>query len=88
MILLLGLLHAPNQAQALLFDFLPADWVQLGSSEPVTLVLTGLALLSLARISVSAGRSAERSQSRTPVRSAAEPTLGAEAAPTSTRRAA
>lgn len=89
MILLLVLLHAPTQAQALLFDFFPADWVHLGSSEPVTLVLTGLALLSLARVSLSGARGAAERRPR-PVRSraAAEHVIGAEASSTSTRRAA
>lgn len=50
MILLLAVVHAPTQAQALFFDFLPADLFQLGTSEPVTLLLTGIALLSLARV--------------------------------------
>lgn len=89
MVLLLAVLHAPNQAQALLFDFLPADWVQLGSSEPVTLVLTGLALLSLGRVSVSGARgAAERRPRSARPRTASEPAIGADAASTSTRRAA
>lgn len=89
MIMLLALLHAPNQAQALFFDFLPADWVQLGSSEPVTLVLTGLALLSLGRLSVNGARgAAERRPRPARARAATESTIGADAASTSTRRAA
>lgn len=94
MIMLLALLHAPNQAQALFFDFLPADWVQLGSSEPVTLVLTGLALLSLGRLTVNGARgaaargAAERRPRPARARAATESTVGADAASTSTRRAA
>ena len=58
MVLLLALLHAPPQAQALLFDYLPSDIVQLSASEPVTLLLTALALLSLARVGTASGRGA------------------------------
>ncbi len=39
------LLYAPPQAQAVVFAFLPFT-----PSEPVTLVATGLALLTLARL--------------------------------------
>jgi len=54
MILVLAVLHAPTQAQALFFDFLP---FQFGTNEPVALLFTGIALLSLARIGVARGRS-------------------------------
>lgn len=52
MLLLLVLLHAPTQAQALMPSFvaslLPPDL--LASNEPVALLLTGLALLGLSRV--------------------------------------
>ncbi len=48
-LLLLAVVHSPLTAQARLFDFLPTDLLGLGSSEPVVLLLTGLALLSLGR---------------------------------------
>jgi hypothetical protein len=53
MILLLAVLQAPTQAQALFLDFLPFS---IGTSEPVALLLTGLALLTLARIGVTSSR--------------------------------
>ena len=56
MILLLAVLHAPTQAQALLFDFLPADFLPLNTSEPITLLLTGVALLGLARVGLPTSR--------------------------------
>ena len=43
--LLLVVLNAPTPAQALVYAFFP----EFGSHEPVTLLLTGVALLSLAR---------------------------------------
>lgn len=49
MVLLLAVVHAPTSAQALMSSFLP-DLFPLGTSEPAMLLLTGLALLSLARI--------------------------------------
>lgn len=50
LLLVLVVLHAPTQAQALLFlDFLPIDLRPLATNEPVMLLLTGLALLGLAR---------------------------------------
>ena len=52
MFLLLAVLHAPTPAQAVVYSFFP----DLGSSEPVTLFLTGVALLSLARVGVTRGR--------------------------------
>jgi hypothetical protein len=64
MLLLLALLHAPPQAQALFLDFLPADLLQLGASEPVTLTLTGLTLLSLARLSAPPDRRARQRAAR------------------------
>jgi hypothetical protein len=51
MLLLLAIVYAPTQAQALVFSLFP-DIRPLASSEPVMLLLTGLALLTLA----SAGR--------------------------------
>jgi hypothetical protein len=83
MILLLAVLHAPTQAQALLADFLPADWIHLGSSEPVTLLLTGLALLSLARVSLGATTAAAGPPRPVRAQRVVETTT-----PTSTRRAA
>lgn len=56
MVLLLVVLHAPTQAQALLFDFLPADFRPLNTSEPITLLLTGVALLGLARVGLPTSR--------------------------------
>lgn len=51
LILLLVVVHAPSQAQALLFlDFLPTDLLPFGTNEPVMLLLTGLALIALGRI--------------------------------------
>jgi hypothetical protein len=50
-LLVLVVLHAPSQAQALLFfDLLPPDLI--ATSEPVILLLTGVALLALARVGV------------------------------------
>jgi len=74
-------------AQALLFDFLPADWLQLGSNEPVTPVLTGLAVLSPARDSLSGARAAAERPRPVRVR-ANQPGISAEVTPTSSRRAA
>ncbi len=49
-LLLLAVLHAPTQAQALLFfDLLP---LPVTTNEPVILLLTGAALLGLARLGV------------------------------------
>ena len=49
MVLLLAVLHAPTSAQALMSSFLP-DLFPIGTSEPAMLILTGVALLSLARV--------------------------------------
>ena len=49
LLLLLAVLHAPTQAQALVSSFFP-DIFPLASSEPILLLLTGLALLSLASV--------------------------------------
>jgi hypothetical protein len=47
----LVVLHAPSQAQALLFrDLFPADFFAIGTNEPALLLLTGLALIALGRI--------------------------------------
>jgi len=43
--LLLVVINTPTPAQAVVYAFLP----EFGSHEPVTLFLTGIALLSLAR---------------------------------------
>jgi len=48
MVLLLAVLHAPTSAQALMSSF-GLDLSPLGTSEPVMLLLTGAALLCLAR---------------------------------------
>ncbi len=48
--LVLAVVHTPVTAQARLFDFLPAELRGLNSSEPFVLLLTGIALLSLARL--------------------------------------
>ena len=49
MVLLLAVLHAPTSAPALMSSFLP-DLFPIGTSEPAMLILTGVALLSLARV--------------------------------------
>jgi hypothetical protein len=49
LLLLLAVVHAPRQAQALVSSFFP-DIFPLATSEPVLLLLTGLALLSLASV--------------------------------------
>jgi hypothetical protein len=48
-LLSLVVLHAPISAQAFMSSFLP-DLFPLGTSEPAMLMLTGIALLSLARL--------------------------------------
>jgi hypothetical protein len=50
MILMLAVLHTPLPAQALFFDLFPSTFLDLGASEPVMLILTGLALLGLGRV--------------------------------------
>jgi hypothetical protein len=56
MLLLLIVVHAPTQAQALMPPFLSgffsSDLLSFTTNEPVTLLLTGVALLSLARIGI------------------------------------
>ncbi len=47
--LLLLFVHVPAQAQALVRSFLP-DFLPIATSEPTTLIVTGVALLSLAQI--------------------------------------
>jgi hypothetical protein len=54
MLLLLVVLHAPTNAQALVSSLFP-NVFPLASSEPATLLLTGVALLSLS--SLGRGRS-------------------------------
>lgn len=49
-LLVLAVVHTPVTAQARLFDFLPTELFGLSSSEPFVLLLTGAALLSLARL--------------------------------------
>ena len=49
MVLLLAVLHAPTSSQALMSSLLP-DLFPMGTSEPAMLILTGVALLSLARV--------------------------------------
>ena len=54
MLLMLVVLHAPTQAQALMPSFFlglfPSDLLAVGTSEPMTLLLTGVALLGLSRV--------------------------------------
>jgi hypothetical protein len=88
MMLLLALLHAPPQAQALFFDFLPADLKQFGASEPVTLALTGLALLSLARLSAPSDRTARQAAGSTRTEAALQAAPTPDTLPTSVERAA
>ena len=49
MVLLLAVLHTPSSAQAFMSSLL-SDFFPFGTGEPGMLFLTGLALLSLARI--------------------------------------
>jgi hypothetical protein len=49
MVLLLAVVHAPTQAQALIFPALQ-ELFPFGTNEPGMLFLTGIALLSLARL--------------------------------------
>jgi hypothetical protein len=88
MVMLLALLHAPPQAQALLFDLLPPNLVQLGSSEPVTLALTGLTLLSLARLSASGARESDERAARPMRAEAVRAAAASETLPTSVKPAA
>jgi hypothetical protein len=53
--LLLLVLHAPTQAQAVVFSLFP-EFLAFNASEPAMLVLTGTALIVLARIGVSKRR--------------------------------
>lgn len=66
MLLLLAVLHAPRPAQALLFDFVPATFFDLSANEPVMLILTGLALLTLGRIGAHPTRRREEPRDRMP----------------------
>ena len=54
-LLLLAVIHAPSQAQALVFSVF-GDLFPFSTNEPMTLLLTGVALLSLAHF----GRSGPR----------------------------
>ena len=56
-LLLLAIVHAPMPAQARFFDLLPYP---LATSEPVVLVLTGIALLSLSRYRAHRPRRSDR----------------------------
>jgi len=49
MVLLLAVLHGPTQAQALMSSFF-SGYLPAGTNEPAMLVLTGVVLLSLARL--------------------------------------
>lgn len=49
MVVLLAVLHTPTSAQALMSSLL-SDFFPFGTGEPGMLFLTGVALLSLARI--------------------------------------
>jgi hypothetical protein len=49
--LLLLVLHAPTQAQAVVFSLFP-DLLALNASEPVMLLLTGAALILLSKVGV------------------------------------
>ena len=49
MVVLLAVLHTPSSAQALMSSFL-SDFFPFGTSEPGMLFLTGVALISIARI--------------------------------------
>jgi hypothetical protein len=84
-VLLLTVLHGPTQAQALFFDFLPFS---LGTSEPITLLLTGVTLLTLARIGVASTRSAQAERARLTERAATHPDRHTSASSTSSKRAA
>lgn len=55
MLLMLAMVHAPTQAQALVSSFFP-DIFPLAASEPVMLLVTGLALLGLASVASSRPR--------------------------------
>ena len=48
-LLLLAVVHAPTQAQALVFSVFQ-DLFPFSTNEPATLLLTGVALLSLAHL--------------------------------------
>ena len=50
MLLVLAVLHAPSSAQAVMSSLWP-DLFPLGTSEPAVLLLTGVALLSIRRLS-------------------------------------
>jgi hypothetical protein len=49
LLLMLAVVHVPTQAQALVSSFFP-DIFPLATSEPVMLLLTGIALISLASV--------------------------------------
>jgi|GEM_PF-2486067 len=83
-VLLLTVLHGPTQAQALFFDFLPFS---LAASEPITLLLTGVTLLTLARIGAASADGA-RHPVRDDERRDAGPRTGTVSPASSTRRAA
>jgi hypothetical protein len=49
--LLLIVLHAPTQAQAVVFSLFP-DFLSFNATESAMLVLTGVALVALAKVGV------------------------------------
>jgi hypothetical protein len=55
MLLLLAVVHAPGSAQALVFSLFP-DILPLGAHEPMALLVTGVALLTLAQVGRSRAR--------------------------------
>ena len=48
-LLMLAVVHAPSQAQALVFSVFQ-DLFPFSTNEPITLILTGIGLLSLAQL--------------------------------------
>jgi hypothetical protein len=70
-ILVLAILHAPQPAQALLHEYLPATFLDLGASEPVTLLITGVALLGLGRAAAARSHGAPAEATRPITRPAA-----------------
>jgi hypothetical protein len=72
LILVLAVLHAPQPAQALLYEYFPSTFLDLGANEPVMLLVTGLALLGLGRAAAARSHGAPAE----PERSAAMPVPG------------
>ena len=69
-VLLMGLLYAPTTAQALVPAFL-SEYLPFTTAEPIGLLLTGIALLSLSRIGSSCGQATESWGAAPPARPAA-----------------